>query len=158
MRLLQSNEDTDSSTVQSRVGRRTSLVVGTEQGTALGSQVASLESDRVRNVDKNILASAVAWKGTWFRHVVTYCEWDPERRGGVALFGCRRLHSTDELEWLCLMDEHIMILIINPYSSAVSSSCTFLIHHVFLFHSPVMAVRYTPSEKRHMPVLQPNTL
>jgi hypothetical protein len=54
IRLLLSTEDTDSSTVQSRVGRRTEATTLLEKAQALGSQAASLESDRVKNLDENV--------------------------------------------------------------------------------------------------------
>ncbi|SRR6266403_4385931 len=64
IRLLLSTEDTDSSTVQSRVGRRTLPVVGTNrgnvlvrEGTCVGVAGGVLEG---RQRVKNILASVVA--------------------------------------------------------------------------------------------------
>ena len=76
-----------------RSRNRTEAISLLEMAHALGSQAASLESDRVRNLDKNVLASAVAEKGTWFRHVVTGIQ---EKGTCPVRVRCRGLHSTDE--------------------------------------------------------------
>jgi len=98
-----------------------------------------------RRLDENVLASAVAEKGTWFRHVVTGIQ----ERG--ALFGYTALTSGT-----CLMDEHIMILIINPYYDFrsvqfmyVSDSSHFPIPPTRQLGHMYMAVRYAFKKAPH---------